>query len=175
MTGGRAPERGWTARGLSSAATVACGALTVGAVLGYLVSHERPTQRTSGPHPAPSSTPITTAAASEASPAELAVLAPLRVGGSLRGFDITAIDHDVGMVQMVCRRDHATVRLDVTLAADAGPTPPAMAGPYAVFYEIDGASQAAGEELALALAAVLQRNSAAPPPPSLTRFNVRDP
>lgn len=173
MTAGGAPEQGWTARGLSSAATIACVALTAGAVLGYLVSHERPPQQAAEPDHAPSSTPVM--AASRASAADLAVLAPLREGGSLHGFDIAAIDDKDGIVQMLCRRGPETVRLDVTLAADAGPPPPAMAGPYAVFYELEGPSQAEGEQLALALAAVLQKNSAVPPPPSLTPFKAKTP
>jgi hypothetical protein len=120
---------------------------------------------------------MTGAVAPHASDAELAILSPLREGGTLGEFlvaEIRPVGGD-GTLQIVCRREGATVRLDVALAADGGPSPPAVAGPYAVFYALENAAPADGQRLALALALILKTNAFVPPPPGLEPFKAGNP
>jgi hypothetical protein len=167
-----APSR-WTRGGLVRAATIAGVALGTGATLGYLVSHE-PMPRGSG---SPSTVSDTIPSDAPASDAELAILSPLREGGALGEFEITRIEPigEDGLLQITCRRGGAAVRLEVALAVDGGPLPPAVAGRYAVFYALEKAAPADGQRLALALAAILEANTAAPIPPGLGPFGSKQP
>jgi hypothetical protein len=70
-------------------------------------------------------------------------------------------------------KERAIIRLYVALAADGGPTPPATAGQYSVFYSLKDAAPEDGERLAKELAAVVEKNSGAPPPPGITPFVPR--
>ncbi|MDI1431122.1 hypothetical protein [Polyangium sorediatum] len=106
-----------------------------------------------------------------AGPAELALVAPLAPGSTLDGFavrEIRAVQD--GVLTLVCEKDRAAVRLSVALAVDDGPTPPAFAGKYAVFYSARGSDPADGERLAKALAAILEKHPDVPVPPGMTSF-----
>lgn len=125
--------------------------------MGYLVSRER-APSSAGASPGspggapPSGSAVVAAPPSEASatprpappppkaasPAELAVIAPLVVGSHLEGWTVTAI-HGVqrGYLALVVAEDGhpgSELEVDVCKASLEGPTPPATAGPYAVFY-----------------------------------------
>ncbi len=147
----------WTLAAVARAATIAAIAAGTGAALGYLVAHE----------PAP---PPRRQAPPAAAPApELALLAPLREGGALGGFDVAEIHPigDDGVLRLVCRKRRSAVRLAVALATDGGAPPAATAGRYAVYFTLENGDPADGERLASALAAVLQANAAVPVPPGL--------
>jgi len=154
----------WTWSGLARSAAIAGVAIGTGAALGYLVAHE-PVPQTAAPH----------AAAVPLPEAERALLSPLHEGDALGGFAVTEIHAvgDDGVLRILCRKGRAAVRLEVALAGEGGPPPPAIAGRYAVFYAIENADAADGERLAVALAAILQANAAVPPPPRLTPFAPR--
>ncbi len=153
------PSR-WSLATSLRAALVASIALGIGAGLGYLIAHQPPPDpaRTGPAQPRP------------ASPAELAVVAPLRPGHALADFEVTAIMavDASGALRIACGRGEASVTLELTLATDAGPTPPARAGPYAIFYALRvGATHEQGERLAAALATIIQTNAEAPIPPGM--------
>ncbi len=156
------PQRraGWTLAGLARAAAVASVALGVGAGLGYLIAHER---APAGDGPGESR---------PAGAAELAVVAPLGPGAALADFAVVEIQavSDAGTLGVVCERGDTRVRLEVALPAKAGPPPPARAGHYAIYYSTGAATSKDGERLALALAAILERNAAAPVPPGMKPF-----
>ena len=158
------PRRGagWTLAGLARAAAVASVAIGVGAGLGYLIAHERAPAR-AGDGPGESR---------PAGAAELALLAPLGPGSALADFEVVEIQavSAAGTLGVVCERGDTRVRLEVALPAKAGPTPPAMAGQYAIFYATGAATSKDGERLALALSAILERNAAAPVPPGMRPF-----
>lgn len=102
---------------------------------------------------------------------ELALIAPLTKGAEIGDFvlrDVRGVED--GVMRLVCAKGDATVRLDVALASDEGPTPPATAGPYAIYYSIKGATPEDGDRLAKKLAAVLSKHDGAPPPKGMTRF-----
>lgn len=147
----------WTRAGLLRAAIVASVAVGVGAGLGYLIAHE----------PAPTAGPAPVKPRS-VSAAELALLAPLAPGSALADFEVREIlGVEAGSLRVDCRRGEVGVALDVALAAEGEPAPPARAGRYAIFYALRGASPAEGERLARALAAVLEANGGVAPPPGL--------
>ena len=107
---------------------------------------------------------------------ELALLAPLTKGSSLAGWEIIRIEGtDRGALRVVCAQKRSLVRLYVALASDDGPAPPAAAGKFAVFYSLKDASAQDGERLATELAAILEKNKDAPPPPGMTPFQPRPP
>jgi hypothetical protein len=123
---------------------------------------------------APSSAPSATASSAPPRPAgsaELALVAPLAPGSDLLDFrvrEIRAVDR--GRLRVVCVKDKAVVRLDITLADPEGLLPPASAGRYAVFYSLRGAAPEDGERLALKLARILEPHAAAAPPQGMTTF-----
>ncbi|MRG90758.1 hypothetical protein [Polyangium spumosum] len=106
-----------------------------------------------------------------AGPAELALVAPLAPGSSLDGFTVREIlaVRD-GVLTLVCEKDRSVVRLSIALAADDGPTPPAVAGKYAIFYSARRGDPAEAERLAKALAALLEKHPDVPAPPGMTSF-----
>lgn len=158
--GAHAP--GWTLAGLVRAAAVAGIALGVGAGLGYLIAHQ----------PAPGPASVEHEQPSSAGAAELALVAPLVPGSALADFEVAAIQavSAEGTLRVLCERGEASVALDVGLVADGGPIPPAVAGRYAIFYAIRGATSQEGERLAAALAAILEQNAAAPIPPGMAPY-----
>jgi hypothetical protein len=106
--------------------------------------------------------------------AELAILAPLTKGSPLGGWEVSRIEGiDRGALRVVCVKDRAVVRLYVALSVDGGPAPPATAGQYSVFYSLKDATPEDGERLAKELAAVVEKNSGAPPPPGIAPFVPR--
>jgi len=157
---------GWTLAGLARAAIVAGISVGIGAGLGYLIAHEPAPQRGGAP-------PVKRPAAG---PAELALLAPLGPGSALLDFEVAEIHAvgDEGTLRVVCGRGEAIVALDVGLVAEAGPSPPARAGQYAIFYNtLKSATPREGERLAVALAAILEQNAAAPIPPGMTAYTPK--
>lgn len=98
-------------------------------------------------------------------------MAPLAKGSELGGYQVRAI-HGVqdGFMRVVLVKDGATVRLDVALASDDGPTPPATAGKYAVFYSLKGAVPEDGVALAQKLAKIIEGRKDAPAPKGMTKF-----
>lgn len=157
----------WTPRLLVRAAMVASFALGVGAWLGYLVAHE-PVVHSAGQEP---ERPALAGAA------ELAVVAPLGPGAALADFAVTEIlaVRD-GALRVVCEREAVAVALDVALAAEGGPTPPAVAGRYAIFYALRGAAtHEEGARLAAALAAVLRANEGAATPAGMGPYRPGPP
>lgn len=154
-----APSR-WSLATLLRAGIVASIAVGVGAGLGYLIAHQPPPNlaRTGPTQPHP------------AGPAELAVVAPLRPGDALADFEVTAIlaVDATGVLRVACEQGEAGVTLEVSLATDTGPKPPARAGRYAIFYALRiGATHEQGERLAAALAAVIGANADTPIPPGM--------
>jgi hypothetical protein len=130
-----------------------------------------------GPPPPPSATTIIAGEGSArvppppASAEELALVAPLAQGSELGGYEVRDI-HGVqdGVMRIVCAKARATVRLDVALAGEGGPEPPATAGKYAVYYSLKGAFPEEGLALAQKLAKVLEPHQDAPAPKGMTRF-----
>jgi hypothetical protein len=103
---------------------------------------------------------------------ELALLSPLAAGSELAaGFEVRSI-HGVedGAMRVVCAKDDATVRLLVALADPEGPTAPATAGKYAVYYSLRNAVPEDGEKLAQALGKLLEKHQEPTPPRGMTKF-----
>lgn len=108
---------------------------------------------------------------------ELALLAPLAKGSDIEGYEVRDIRGvEDGVLRLVCvkDRDRATIRLDVALLDEEGPTPPATAGKYAIYYSLRGAVPEDAEKLARRLAKVLQDHASMPPPKGMTKFVPRE-
>jgi hypothetical protein len=126
--------------------------------------------------PAPGPATSASAARAEAPPPppsaeELALIAPLAAGSELEGFELREV-HGVadGVLRLVCVKQKATVRLDIALADEDGPMPPAQAGKYAVFYGARNALPEDADRLAKRLAKVLATHQEAPPPRGMGKF-----
>src|SRR5262249_7626450 len=80
-----------------------------------------------------------------------------------------------GTFRVVCAEDggHGRVGLEIALREDDGPPPPAMAGRFAIFYAARRAPPDVAEQLATALAKVIEKNKGAAPPPGLTAFRPK--
>jgi hypothetical protein len=154
------PSSTWSLRGLVRATLVGGLALGTGGALGFLVSHE-PSPRAASSASPPSERPA-------AGPSELAVVAPLRQGAALADWrvDFVGAIGEAGAISIECSRGPARARLDVARVAPGAPDPPAIAGPYAIYYGT-GAPPGEGERLARALAEVVAKNLAASVPPRL--------
>jgi hypothetical protein len=157
----------WTLRGLARALAIAGVALGAGAGLGYLVAHEGP--------PPPGDADAGPPKPRPAGPAERVLLSPLTEGSALGDFEVVEIHavNEEGRLRVVCSQDRAVIRLDVALAADDGPAPPALGGRYAVFYSIKNATPEQGERLAAELAKVLEANAEVPAPPGMEPYTPR--
>jgi hypothetical protein len=109
-----------------------------------------------------------------ANAAELALVAPLAPGSRLADYEVVRIEGvERGALRVVCAKEQAVVRLDVALAADDGPPPPATAGRYAIFWNAHDAPLDEAERLAKALAEVVKKNAGAPVPEGLGPFTPR--
>src|SRR5262249_32277271 len=116
---------------------------------------------------------------SPAGPAELAVIAPLGPGKKLTERwtvrEIRAVRD--GTLRVVCAEDggrgRGRVDLEIALSEDDGPSPPAVAGRFAIFYEARRAPPETAAELATALAKVIEKNKNVAPPPGLTAFRPK--
>ncbi len=121
------------------------------------------TSSTVAPAPPP---PAPTAGAEE-----LALVAPIVVGGSLGDFEVIEVQAlQKGVLNIVCRKGRSVVRLWISLASDKGPEPPAQAGKYAVFYSVSSGDPAEAERLTKALAGIVGKNSDVPVPKGMTEF-----
>jgi hypothetical protein len=131
-------------------------------------------ETTEPPPPAPTeaTTPAKLAPAAPAGPAELALVAPLVVGGSLGDFQVREIQAvRKGVLNVICAKDRSVVRLSIALASEKGPEPPAEAGKYAVFYSLRrGSDPSEAERLAKALAEIVAKHSDVPVPQGMTEF-----
>ena len=111
-----------------------------------------------------------------AGPAELALVAPIVVGSTSKGWKVEAI-HAVhaGTITVTFAEQEGPGVLDllVALSSEDGALPPATAGRYAVFYEARRAVPEDGERLAKVLARVLEKNQSAPTPPGLGLYVAR--
>ncbi len=123
------------------------------------------------PAPAPSGSARSNPAVAPAGPNELALVAPLVVGGSLDGCEVTEIQAiHRGVLNVVCRWERSTMRLWIALASDKGPEPPAKADKYAVFYSASGIEPAEAERLSKTLADIVAKHADVPVPKGMTEF-----
>lgn len=164
MTREAAADTRWSSSGLRRSAGIALISLGVGAALGYAIGHEKaPEAKAEAP-----ARPVLT-------DGERALLAPVTEGGKLGAYDVIEV-HPIsadGGLRLACRKEHGIVRLEIVRAAAGSPAPPVTEGPYAIYYSLqNGASQAEGEALATALAAILRVNSSVPVPAQLAPFNA---
>lgn len=108
---------------------------------------------------------------------ELAVVAPIVAGKALvKGWtvrDVYAVRD--GTMRVACAADEGKGRVDLEVALydDSSPLPPAMAGRYAIFYSSRRTVPEDAEKLAQALAAVIEKNQAAPAPKGMTKFSPK--
>ena len=121
---------------------------------------ERPALSAADPSPPPPR---------EATAEELAIVAPLRSGERLEGWEVTGVQaNPQGLVRVVLRREKLTVKLEV--ARGGGPiASPAPAGPYDVFYSAPPGNDDEAQRLSRALAAIVEKNRA-PMPAAMPTF-----
>ncbi len=106
-----------------------------------------------------------------AGPAELALIAPLTVGGALGDFTVREVQAvQKGVLNIVCVKDRSTVRLWIALGSENGPQPPAEADKYAIYYSVRNADSSDAERLAKALAEIVGKHSDVPVPQGMTEF-----
>ena len=108
-----------------------------------------------------------------AGPVELAILAPIVVGSTSKGWKVRAISavHEGSIVvSFVEEKGKGAVDLLVAASAEDEVAPPATAGRYAVFYSVRLALPEDGDRLARVLAKVIEKNQDAPVPPGLRPF-----
>jgi hypothetical protein len=111
-----------------------------------------------------------------AGPVELAILAPIVVGSTSKGWKVAAISavHEGAIVvSFVEEKGKGAVDLIVAASAEDEVAPPATAGRYAVFYSVRLALPEDGERLAKVLARAIEKNQAAPTPPGLRPYAPR--
>lgn len=151
----RDEEDRWTRRGVVRAGVIALFCLGTGAGLGRCITHE-PTAPEGATPPEPKPEP--------GGQLELAVVAPLRVGSELGGFEVREVRAlHRGTISVLCAKGGAVVRLEIARAGGSA-SAPATAGPYAVFYSTGaGASSEDGAVLAQKLADVVGKNASALP------------
>lgn len=131
-----------------------------------------------GPKPAPSAaligaTSAPSAAPPPAGPIELAILAPLVVGSTSKGWKVRAVSavHEGAIVvTFVEEKGDGVVDLFVAASADDEVAPPATAGRYSVFYAVRRALPEDGDRLAKVLARAIEKHQDAPVPPGLRPF-----
>ncbi len=109
-----------------------------------------------------------------ATEAELAVLAPLRIGSLLDDWIVEGIDAVTdGALVVHLLRDRSRMNLDISLTEGATALPPAVAGPYAIYVTHTVGERARGTvglSLAESLGRVLSANLAVPVPPGLRAY-----
>lgn len=109
-----------------------------------------------------------------AGPTELALVAPLEVGRELAGWEIRFIGAaEAGRLRVALGQAAETIALDVMLASEEGPEPPAATNRYHIYYRSRGARPEEATRLSRALAEVIAKNGHVEPPSGLTTY--RDP
>ena len=172
------PNRGAKARRVLAILSAALAVVALAAILAPRLTREREVD----PAPflvsngVPGARASASAAPLPAGPAELAILAPIVVGSTSKGWKVEAI-HAVRegtiIVSFAEEKGDGVLDLLVALRSDDGVLPPATAGRYAVFYEARRAVPEDGERLAKVLARTLEKNQSAPVPPGLGLFEPR--
>jgi hypothetical protein len=142
------------------------GALTLAAIfgLGTVLKPEPIGARAIASAPAPPP---------PAGPVELAIVAPIVVGSTSKGWRVEAISavHEGAIVvSFVEEKGRGAVDLLVAASAEDEVAPPATAGRYAVFYSVRLALPEDGDRLARVLARAIEKNQAAPTPPGLKPY-----
>lgn len=129
-------------------------------VLNLFREHSSPGGPTTQTHHVPDATPV-----------ELALVAPLERGGKLLDYEVEAI-HGVreGIMRIALAKDEATVDLTLALVSQAGPLAPFAAGPYAIYYSSNKAPGDAPVRLGAALAEIVKANAGASTPPGLSTY-----
>jgi hypothetical protein len=129
----------------------------------------------------PKVTPMTSAApppppAPPAGPDVLALLAPIVVGSTSKGWqveEIRAVQGGTFRIVFAQEKDKGRVLLDVALNDEEGVVPPATAGRYAVYYAAKRALPEDGDRLAKLLARTIEKHLDAPTPAGLGKFKAR--
>lgn len=106
------------------------------------------------------------------------MVAPLVPGAALGKWTVRSIGAVVdGRMRVTLARDRSVLRLEVVLASDDGPVPPASSGAYAIYYRVRGAEPDEASKLARALAGVIAKNRDVHPPAGMAPFHEseRDP
>jgi hypothetical protein len=172
---------------LNRARTRAARVLAIPILVGLAVITTLAVRRISAPTPPPSpsatligapssGTPPPAPPAPPAGPTELAILAPIAVGSTSKGWKIESISavHEGAIeVRFVEEKGRGIVDLYIASNTDDGVTPPATAGPYAIFYSARRALPEDGDRLANVLARAIAKNPTAPVPPGLAPYNAR--
>lgn len=113
-----------------------------------------------------------------AGPDELALLAPLEAGGTLADWNLQFIGSiHGGRLPLLLEREGVKIRLDVVLASEDAPEPPAKTRRFHVYYRATQPAQEDAQKLARALAEVVAKNGSVAPPPGMATYHDagRDP
>lgn len=94
-----------------------------------------------------------------AGPEELALVAPLEIGEELAGWEVRFIGAvEEGRLPIGVAHEGESVRLDIVLASEDAPTPPAATRRFHVYYRARNVPQAEAIRLSRALAEVIAQN-----------------
>ena len=127
--------------------------------------------------PASSAPPVggPTALPSPAAPDAMAVVAPLAVGQQLAGWDVRAIYGVLdGSIWVIVKKGDALVHLQIARASDAGALPPAVVGPYAIFFSSQKPIPGGSGELVNALSEIVKANQSVPVPADLSPWKSQN-
>jgi hypothetical protein len=166
----------------------AIGAVVVLATAGGVVAITRAGARSAAARVAASASAASASASASAlagppvwppaGPDELAIVAPLAPGDRLGDWVVRSVSAVVdGRMRVTLRKDKRLLRLEILLASEDGPAPPASSGKYAIFYRGRGAEPDEAAKAARSLADVISKHRDVRPPPGMTSFHeaTRDP
>lgn len=103
-------------------------------------------------------------------PDALTLLDPLREGAEVEGFRLDKIRLvEEGFLRLAFANEGGGIEIDVALASDEAPMPPAVAGPYAVYFRTT-ARAAEADRLAKHVAGVLEKGTTKPLPTGLAAY-----
>ena len=142
---------------LAAVASIGAGVALSGSLPSFEGRSAAPTGSPARPSPPPA-----------AGSAELALVAPIAPGARFEGWMVRRVSSvHAGAIRIELERGSERAALTIH-AAKGGPSPPATAGPYAVYYS--SRDPAEGERLSRALAAVLFQHRDRPVPAGLDGF-----